>query len=431
MTTSNFSLPDGTHTVSLGLGDMNGLLRGKRIPAQQWQRICEDGNALAMSLFTMDMTCDICETPVVGFENGFPDCHIFPLHAPVAVPWEPGVAMCFARAEGMDHAPLTVDPRQALVRQVERAAAMGIEVKVGTELEFYLLDPETGLPRDQGNDCYGLVRAAELEPVLGPIRQQIGAMGIPIEQSNPEYAAGQVEVNIRYDSALLAADRVVMFRALVKQLAARHGYDATFMAKPFLAESGNGFHFHYSLWSDGHNLFADGDRMNDSCRHFLAGMQHRMAEASICGAATVNAYRRRQRESFCPTNASWGMDNRTVALRVIEGSPSAVRVEKRDAGADCNPYLMMAADIAAGLDGLEQEMEPGPMTAGDAYDDASAPPIPLQLAEAIDLASTSGWLKDVLGDDQYAVWMQQAQRELDFFWQQVTPFETSRYRRAF
>ena len=104
-------------------------------------------------------------------------------------------------------------------------------------------------------------------------------MGIPIEQSNPEYAAGQVEVNIRYDSALQAADRVVMFRALVKQLAAHHGYDATFMAKPFLTESGNGFHFHYSLWSKGGNIFADGGRMNDSCRHFLAGMQHRMAES--------------------------------------------------------------------------------------------------------------------------------------------------------
>ena len=203
------------------------------------------------------------------------------------------------------------------------------------------------------------------------------------------------------------------------------------MAKPFLTESGNGFHFHYSLWSKGGNIFADGGRMNDSCRHFLAGMQHRMAESSICGAATVNAYRRRQRESFCPTNASWGMDNRTVALRVIEGSPSAVRVEKRDAGADCNPYLMMAADIAAGLDGLDGKMEPGPMSTGNAYDDTAAPPIPLQLAEAIALARDSDWLRNVLGEDQHEVWMQQAERELDFFWQQVTPFETSRYRRVF
>ena len=427
MTEVNFPLPEGTHTVILGVGDLNGLMRGKRIPADQWPRICGSGNALAMSLFTMDMTCDVWETPVVGFANGFPDCHIFPMHPPVAVPWEPGVAMCFARAEGMDHGPLTVDPRQALLRQVERAAAIGIDLQVGTELEFYLLDPDTGRPRDKGNDCYGLARAAELEPVLGPMRRELAEMGIPIEQSNPEYAAGQVEVNIRYDSAMIAADRVVMFRSLVKQLAARHGLNATFMAKPFIDESGNGFHLHYSLWSEGKNIFADAGKLNDLGRHFLGGMQQRMAEASICGAATVNAYRRRQPLSFCPVNASWGLDNRTVALRVIEGSDSAVRIEKRDAGADCNPYLLMAADIAAGLDGIEGKTEPTAITTGNAYEDDNAPTIPLDLADAISLARNSGWLRDVLGADQHEIWLQQAERELAFFNQQVTPFETARY----
>ncbi|MED5352309.1 MAG: glutamine synthetase family protein [Pseudomonadota bacterium] len=427
MTEANFPLPEGTHTVILGVGDLNGLMRGKRIPADQWPRICGSGNALAMSLFTMDMTCDVWETPVVGFANGFPDCHIFPMHPPVAVPWEPGVAMCFARAEGMDHGPLTVDPRQALLRQVERANAMGIDLQVGTELEFYLLDPDTGRPRDKGNDCYGLARAAELEPVLGPMRRELAEMGIPIEQSNPEYAAGQVEVNIRYDSAMIAADRVIMFRSLVKQLAARHGLNATFMAKPFIDESGNGFHLHYSLWSQGKNIFADAGKLNDRGRHFLGGMQQRMAEASICGAATVNAYRRRQPLSFCPVNASWGLDNRTVALRVIEGSDSAVRIEKRDAGADCNPYLLMAADIAAGLDGIEGKTEPTAITTGNAYEDDNAPTIPLDLADAISLARNSGWLRDVLGADQHEIWLQQAERELAFFNQQVTPFETARY----
>ena len=431
MTEVNFPLPEGTHTVILGVGDLNGLMRGKRIPADQWPRICGSGNALAMSLFTMDMTCDVWETPVVGFANGFPDCHIFPMHPPVAVPWEPGVAMCFARAEGMDHGPLTVDPRQALLRQVERANAMGIDLQVGTELEFYLLDPDTGRPRDKGNDCYGLARAAELEPVLGPMRRELAEMGIPIEQSNPEYAAGQVEVNIRYDSAMIAADRVVMFRSLVKQLAARHGLNATFMAKPFIDESGNGFHLHYSLWSEGKNIFADAGKLNDLGRHFLGGMQQRMAEASICGAATVNAYRRRQPLSFCPVNASWGLDNRTVALRVIEGSDSAVRIEKRDAGADCNPYLLMAADIAAGLDGIEGKTEPTAITTGNAYEDDNAPPIPLDLADAISLARNSGWLRDVLGADQHEIWLQQAERELAFFNQQVTPFETARYLGSF
>ena len=431
MTEDHFTLPEGTHTVILGMGDLNGIMRGKRIPASQWQRICSGGNALALSLFTMDMTCDVWDTPLVNFQNGFPDFHMFPLHAPVAIPWEPGVAICFARGEGMDHGPVPIDPRQALIRQVERATEMGIQIQVGTELEFYLLDPETGQPRETGNDCYGLARAATLEPVLGPIRQQIDAIGIPIEQSNPEYAPGQVEVNLRYDEALIAADRVVMFRSLVKQLAARHGYLATFMAKPFIDISGNGFHCHYSLWSDGQNLMSDKGRLSDRGRHFLGGLQARMGEAAITGGTTVNAYRRRQPYSFCPINASWGLDNRTVALRVIEGAESAVRVEKRDASADCNPYLLLAADIAAGLDGIAAGTEPTAMTDGDGYQDKTAPPIPTSLGEAIRLARGSDWLKDVLGGQQHELSLQQAERELAFFEQQVTPFETQRYRDVF
>ena len=428
---TDLSLPKDIHTVVLGMGDLNGIMRGKRIPNSHWQDVCETGNACCLSLFTMDMTCDVWDTPLVNFENGFPDFHLMPATRPVPIPWEPGVAMCFGTGLGMDHKPVPVDPRQALVRQIERAAAMGIDVQAGAELEFYLLDPQTGQPRDVGNDCYGLERAASFEHVLGPIRQQIDAIGIPIEQSNPEYAPGQVEVNMRYDSALLAADRVVMFRSLVKQLATRHGYLASFMAKPFIDLGGNGFHLHYSLWSEGQNIFSDGGRLNDTGRHFLGGLQKRMVETSICGAANVNSYRRRVPYSFCPTNASWGMDNRTVALRVIEGSDSATRVEKRDAGADCNPYLLMATDIAAGLDGIEEKQEPTKITMGDAYSDSHDAALPTTLADAIRLARGSGWLASVLGAAQLETWLQQAERELKFFGDQVTPFETDRYLRRF
>ena len=428
---TDLSLPKDIHTVVLGMGDLNGIMRGKRIPANRWQDVCETGNACCLSLFTMDMTCDVWDTPLVNFENGFPDFHIMPATRPVPIPWEPGVAMCFGTGLGMDHKPVPVDPRQALVRQIERAAAMGIDVQAGAELEFYLLDPQTGQPRDVGNDCYGLERAASFEHVLGPIRQQIDAIGIPIEQSNPEYAPGQVEVNMRYDSALLAADRVVMFRSLVKQLATRHGYLASFMAKPFIDLGGNGFHLHYSLWSEGQNIFSDGGRLNDTGRHFLGGLQKRMVETSICGAANVNSYRRRVPYSFCPTNASWGMDNRTVALRVIEGSDSATRIEKRDAGADCNPYLLMATDIAAGLDGIEEKQEPTKITTGDAYSDSHDEALSTTLADAIRLARESDWLASVLGEAQLETWLQQAERELKFFSDQVTPFETDRYLRRF
>ncbi len=424
---TDFTLPEGTHTVVLGLGDLNGIMRGKRIPASHWENICKSGNAYSIALFAIDMTCDVWDTPYVNFDNGYPDFHMFPDSKPVALPWEPGVAMVFGRAEGMDHKPVPIDPRLVLQRQVERANAMGLDIQVGTELEFYLLDPETKKPKDAGIGVYGLDRAAELEHVLGPIRQQINEAGIPVEQSNPEYAAGQVEVNVRYADALLSADRVVMFRSLAKQLAHAHGYLATFMAKPFFEESGNGFHTHYSIWKDGKNQFSDNGKLSEMGRHFIGGLQKRMAEAAICGSATENGYRRRQPYTFCPINTTWGLDNRTVGLRVIEGSDSATRVEKRDAGADCNPYFLLATDIAAGLDGIEQGIEPSAMTTGNGYEAEDAEPIPNNLRDAIALARGSTWLKDVMGDDMYEITVQQSERELEFFAAQVTDVEVARY----
>lgn len=431
MPDQDFSLPEGTHTVVMGAGDANGIMRGKRFPASHWGSICKGGNAMSIATFAIDMTCDVWDTPYVNFDNGYPDMHIFPMTKPVAMPWEPGVAICMGRFEGMDHQPVPIDPRNALVRQVERANAMGFEVQVGCELEFYLLDPETGLPKDSGIGVYGLDRAAELEHVLGPIRMMINECGIPIEQSNPEYAAGQVEVNIRYGEALQSADNVVMFRSLVKQLAQAHGYRATFMAKPFFEESGNGFHAHYSLWKDGNNAFSDGGKLNATGRAFLAGQQAKMSEMAICGSPTPNGFRRKQPYTFCPVNNSWGIDNRTVGLRVIEGAESAVRVEKRDAGADANPYYLLAADIAAGLDGIEQGLEPSAMTEGNAYESEDAAPIPADMKTALDLARGSTWLRDVMGADGYEIYLQQAEREVDFIEAQirdtVTAVETQRY----
>ena len=420
-------LPEGTHTVVMGTGDLNGVMRGKRFPASHWPTICKNGNAMSIATYAIDMTCDVWDTPYVNFDNGYPDMHLFPVSQPVPVPWEDGVAFCMGRTEGMDHKPVPIDPRGALVDQVERAASMGYTVNVGTELEFYLLDPETKRPRDEGIQVYSLARAAELEHVLGPIRTEINEMGIPIEQSNPEYAAGQVEVNIRYDEALLAADRVIMFRNLVKELALDSGYIATFMSKPFAEESGNGFHTHHSLWKDGKNVFSDGGKLNKTGLSYLAGMQARMCEMSLASATTPNAYRRRQPYTFCPINNTWGHDNRTVGLRVIDGSDNSTRVEKRDGSADCNPYFHIACEIAAGLDGIEQGLEPTPMCEGNGYETEDADPIPTDLATAVELAKGSDFMKSVIGEDRLTILIQQAERELEFMANQVTPVEVERY----
>lgn len=426
------ALPEGTHTVAMGVGDLNGILRGKRIPAEQWPRTSESGAALSIALFAIDMTSDVWDTPYVSMENGYPDMHIFPAGPVHAVPWEEGCAFCFGRALGTDHQPVPIDPRGALETQVARAEAMGFDIQVGAELEFYLLEPETGQPVDVGNQVYGLGRAAELEHVIGPIRRQLPGVGIPVEQSNPEYAPGQVEVNIRYGPVLETADRVVAFRSFVKEIAAQHGFLATFMSKPFAAESGSGFHTHYSVWKNQANEFAGADgHLSRLGLGFLAGLQERMAETALAAATTPNAYRRRRPYTFCPVNNSWGVDNRTVGLRVIEGARDAIRIEKRDGSADCNPYYLMACDLAAGLDGIERGLEPKHFTEGNGYEFPEAEPIPVDLETALRCARESEFLKRVIGADRLDILAGQAERELAFMDAQVTRVETERYLRNF
>jgi len=423
-----FPLPEGTRTVVLAVGDVNGVPRGKRIPAGHWRTTCEDGNAIIAAIFAMDMTSDIWDTPYCSFDNGYVDMHLFPLWAPKPIPDEPGTAITLARAEGLDHTPVPIDPRGALVAQVERARALGFEVKVGAELEFYLLDPKTKRPVEEGNSVYGIGRSTEMEPVVGPIREALGAAGIPVEQSNPEYAPGQVEVNIRYADALTSADRVVLFRGIVKETAARRGRLATFMSKPFIDQSGSGFHTHHSLWRDGVNVFADHGKLSALGRFYLAGLRRRIAESSITASTTPNAYRRRKPHTFCPINNSWGVDNRTVALRVIEGSDSQVRIEKRDGAAETNPYYLIAAEIAAGLDGIEDRLElENDIVTGDAYARDDLAPLPTDIDTAIRLARGSEFLKRVIGEDRLAILLKQAERERDFVANQVTSVETERY----
>ena len=427
MSLTNNQVPEGTHTVVLGMGDLNGLLRGKRIPAENWANICESGMALSNAIFAIDMTCDVWDTPYTNWDTGYPDVHVMPIGEVHPIPWEEGVVYSFSESVGTDHQPVAIDPRASLVRVLQKASDMGYETRIGTELEFYLLDKDTLKPRDRGIQVYGLPRAAELEHVLGPMRRHLTTVGIPIEQSNPEYAAGQVEVNIRYDEALIAADRVVTFRGLVKELGNSHGYHATFMSKPFFAESGNGFHVHHSLWKDGENQMADNGTLSEIGRHYLAGLQKYMAEMSMVSATTPNASRRRQPYSFCPTNNTWGIDNRTVGLRVILGNDSAVRVEKRDGSADCNPYLLLALEIASGLKGVEDSLEPTSEPVGNGYEVEGHQSIPTDLGTAVALARESDLMAEVLGPDLLEILIQQSEREIEFISNQVTPVEIERY----
>ena len=427
-----FILPEGIHTVSMGAGDLNGILRGKRVPASRWPVVRESGIALSAAIFAIDMTCDVWDTPYCNMETGYHDCHMFPFGKVWSLPWEEGVAFCMGRVEDADHGPVPIDPRGVLLDVLERASSMGFEVRIGSELEFYLMDPETRRPRDRGIQVYNLTRAAELDHVVGPIRRHLDEVGIPIEQSNPEYAAGQVEVNIEYGEALETADRTVAFRGLVKQIAHSQGYLATFMAKPITGESGSGFHLHHSLWHDGRAVFHDdGGALSRTGLSYLAGIQRRMAETTLIGSTTPNAYRRRRPESFSPVNNAWGYDNRSTGIRIIGHSPQTLRIEVRDGSADCNPYYLFASQIAAGLDGIEQELEPTPPHVGNAYVATGYDLLPTTIDVAIVKARDSDFLLELLGADRLEILVNQAERERDFVADVVTDLEIERYLESF
>ncbi|MDF2231144.1 glutamine synthetase family protein [Albimonas sp. CAU 1670] len=424
-------LPEGCHTVVLGVGDLNGILRGKRVTAEHWRSVRRRGISLDNTFFAMDVGSLLVPNDYSAADSGYPDLNILPRGPLRPIPWEDGVWMCLGRAQEKDGSPIPLDPRKPLLEAVEKARSMGLEPRAAGELEFYLLDPATGRPREERPECYGLARAAELEPILGPVRRNLAAMGVPVEQSNPEFSAGQVEVNLRHAPTLEAADHTLLLRGMIKQMVRPMGLIASFMAKPFHDRSGNGFHVHHSLWRDGRNAFAKDGGLSDEGRWFLGGLQAAMRESSLVGSAHPNAYRRRKLYSYAPISASWGVDNRTVALRVIDGEDAQddpiVRIESREAAADCNPYLLMAVQLAAGLKGIEQEIEPTRPTEGDAYAADNRRRLPTDIHEAIDAARASAFLEEALGPMLVDLLIRNAEREIEIVEREVTRAELDRY----
>lgn len=429
----NVELPDDIHTVELAVPDAYGVLRGKRVPASAWPAVVKSGLHMASIIYSWTPRCEIrASDEWLPPERGWPDMHVHPMVDTLRrVSWRPGAAMVLCDVTEEHGSKLAVSPRGALQTVLERAQAMDFVVNIGFEIEFYLLDAVTKLPRHTDIQCYGIARGTEYEAVLAPMRNHLVDFGIPIEASNTEYGPGQIEVNVRFGEAMATADNAVLFRNAVKEIAAQHGYLASFMAKIRSGQSGSGLHLHHSLWREGRNAFADQGVLSDVGRRYLGGMQRHMADFSLLGSPTPNAFKRRQPYSFCPLSASWGIDNRTAGLRVIEGSESSIRIEQRDGSADANPYLIMAAQIAAGLDGVEHNLKPTTAQVGDAYAAPSGPLLPMTVPEAADLLERSGLAAKVFGDKLVSVVCGMARHEHELISAEVSEAERARYLDAF
>ena len=349
--------------------DLHGVARGKEVPIAEFDDVLDNGLRFCAAV----MGTDLRNTPVVGGEAGYPDLIARPdMTTMTTLPWEPGVACCVADLEPAEGGAPIADPRGAVRRVVEDLRGIGLDPIVGPELEFFLLerDPSAthGIRRrlDRPSMVYTVGPQADPGGVVREMTE--GLAQLEVLAINHEFMNSQYEINLRHTDALRAADRAFLLKAAVKDMAARRGLVATFMGKPFNDQGGSGAHLHVSLNREGRNAFdAPGGGVSAELRAFTAGVLAHAAGLMAFLNPTVNAYRRIQPDSLAPTHANWGWDNRGTFVRIPPERAGATRIEIRVADGAANPYLAIAAVLAAGAHGVRDGMTPPPPVDGDAY----------------------------------------------------------------
>jgi glutamine synthetase len=442
-------------TVVLGGTDTHGVMRGKRIPIGQLERILETGMALCEVFWVMHVDeSNLVQRPdgYVGYfpteSTGYPDMLGVPdLSTARMIPWHEDTVFILCDWSLPHHAaPLPLDPRNVLRQVVERGREMGFEAFSALELEFYLLKetpnsiidrhPWELVPLQTRPSTYGVVLGSSQEPIAHQIREQMLEYGLPIEACNPETGPGQFEINLRYDHALASADHAFLFKSGVKEVAYQNDLLATFMAKPNADWAGNSCHIHLSLKDhDGTPVFYD-DTMSHgiskTMSHFIAGSLNAMPEFTALLAPNPNSYRRYRKYSWAGTTATWGIDNRSAGLRVICEGSEGTRVEHRQAGGDANPYIALAAVLAAGLSGIASKLEPPKMIEGDIYamNSNEVPQLPRSLEQAVELLDASSLAREWLGNEFVNHYVVMKRAELTAQASAVTNWDVQRYLEA-
>ncbi|WP_270042125.1 glutamine synthetase family protein [Solirubrobacter ginsenosidimutans] len=420
-------------TVLLALTDMQGRLQGKRLTARHFlDTVLEHGSEACNYLLAVDVEMNTVDGYAMSsWERGYGDFEMKPDLATLRfVPWNEGTALCLADLAWGDGSPVVASPRQILRAQLDRLGERGFEAFAGTELEFIIFRDtyeeafEKGYrglkPANQYNNDYSVLGGSRVEPLLRRIRREMGAAGMAVESSKGECNDGQHEINFHYGPALRTADEHTIYKTGAKEIAAAEGMAITFMAK-YDQREGSSCHIHLSLRRDGSPAFEADEALFE---RFVAGQLACLRELSLFLAPNVNSYKRFAKGSFAPTAVAWGRDNRTCAVRVVGHGP-ALRVELRVPGADVNPYLALAAMIAAGLHGIDGELELEPPLDGNAYT-SDKPHVPTTLAEARGLFAASGVARAAFGDEVVDHYLNAARIELEAFEAFVTDWERTR-----
>lgn len=429
-------------TVLVGATDMQGRLVGKRFHAEFFLKSGHKETHCCQYLLATDMEMKT----VPGYRSaswatGYGDYMMKPDLATLRlIPWLPGTALCLADILDNDtHEEVPHSPRAVLKRQIARASAMGFDVMMATELEFYIFENSYEDLRDGGlarlqpisayNEDYHLFQTTKEEFMMREVRNGLQASGIPVENTKGEADAGQHEVNYHYSDALDTADNHMVVKQAVKEIAHAHGRSVTFMAKYHHDHSGSSSHIHQSLWKDGKPAFLDRDGqygMSELMRQFVAGQLRYSPDITFFMAPYINSYKRFTVAEFAPTKAVWSRDNRTVGYRVCGPDSPAIRIESRIPGSDVNPYLCCAALLAAGLAGIEEKLELEPEVAGDTYQAEGAREVPRNLRDAKERLKASAMLREAFGDDVVEHYVHNAEWELREADRVVTDFELRR-----
>ena len=423
---------------------MSGVPRGKRLRRQELMGVYEYGRFLPGSVLVCDVTGQDCEDTGLVWADGDADRLAKPVPGTlVPAPWlGPDVAQVLTSFYELDGAANDLDPRQVLQGVIDRYAADGLTPVVACELEYYLVDPVRlpgggielaaslrGAPeRPNLHGVYGLRELEDFAPFLRELWASADAQGVPLEGAIAEYAPGQIELTLKHGpDALRAADEAVMYKRLAKGVAARHGCEATFMAKPFAERAGSGLHLHLSVIdAEGRNIFAsEAPEGAPVLAHAIGGMQATLGEAMAIFAPNANSYRRFRANSYAPVAPTWGVNNRTVSLRVPAGLAPGRHIEHRVAGADANPYLALAAVLAGAHHGIKNAMDPGPPVVGDGY--AAAEKMNLRLPSdwfsAVRAFEASAVMRDYLGDRFVDMFCIVKRTEQDRFFAVVSPLD--------
>ncbi|AWN26318.1 glutamine synthetase family protein [Streptomyces sp. NEAU-S7GS2] len=427
-------------TVVLAFTDMQGRLQGKRFAARYFlDTVLEHGTEGCNYLLAVDVDLNTVEGYAMSsWERGYGD---FAMHADPGTlrrtPWNAGTALITADLAWHDGSPVVASPRQILRRQLDRLAERGWSAYAGTELEFMLFKDtyedawargyREMNPANQYNGDYSVLGTGRVEPVLRRIRNEMGAAGMTVESAKGECNLGQHEIVFVYDEALTTCDQHSIYKTGAKEIAAQEGMSLTFMAK-YDEREGNSCHIHLSLQdAEGRPVLADDDDpygMSKTMRHFLAGQVAAMRDFTLLYAPNINSYKRFRPGSFAPTAVAWGPDNRTCALRVV-GHGRAHRLENRLPGGDVNPYLAVAGMVAAGLYGIEHELELPEATTGNAYT-GDAAHVPTTLREAAELWEKSPIARAAFGDEVVDHYRHMARVEQDAYDAAVTDWERFR-----